>query len=262
MRIATFNMQHGRSGRGTEDWGKVPDAASLIALADELRPLQIDVLCLQEVDQGQQRSSGLNQSEILARELGMDHHRFAAFFQGFVGGLRRQPKRSDAAGRMAFGIATLSRFPVSSWHIHPMPRPIPAIRFQRGTIRRPGSFVRFVDTTRTLLAAVVDSPDGPVAVANTHLTLERAIARRQLRDVMRSVGELPEPRILAGDLSLSPEDVATETRMNALATAPTYTTQDPRRQPDHILASDSVTAVESGDVALGFSDHRLLWVDI
>ncbi|MDO5495821.1 MAG: endonuclease/exonuclease/phosphatase family protein [bacterium] len=262
MRIATFNMQHGLPARASEDWGRAPDAESLIALADELRALEIDVLCLQEVDQGQSRSAGLNQSEILARELGMDHHRFAAFFQGFVGGLRKQPKRSDAAGRMAFGIATLSRFPVASWHVHPMPRPIPAIRFQRGTLRRPGSFVRFVDTTRTLLAAVVEAPEGPIAIANTHLTLERGIARGQLRDVMRSLHELPEPRMLLGDLSLGPEDVAAGTQMNALVTAPTVTASDPRRQPDHILGSDGLTATGSGDVALGVSDHRLLWVDI
>lgn len=262
MRVATFNMQHGLASRGSEDWGRAPDAESLIALADEIRELDIDVLCLQEVDQGQSRSAGLNQSEILARELGMDHHRFAAFFQGFVGGPRRQPKRSDAAGRMAFGIATLSRFPVSSWHIHPMPRLLPAVRFQRGTPRRPGSFVRFVDTTRTLLAAVVESPGGPHAVANTHLTVERMIARRQLRDVVRSVAELPEPRLLAGDLSLDAQEVAELTGMNALALEATHPAQDPERQPDHILGSDAVEPQAHGTAALRASDHRILWVDI
>ncbi|HZK06011.1 MAG TPA: endonuclease/exonuclease/phosphatase family protein [Actinomycetaceae bacterium] len=261
MRVATFNLQHGTAARGTEGWGRVPDASSLIGLADELRPLEIDVLCLQEADQGQGRSSGLNQTEILARELGMDHYRFAAFFQGWVGGLRRQPMRSDAGGRMAFGIATLSRFPVSSWHIHPMPRTIPAVRFQQGTIRRPSSFVRFVDTTRVLLGAVVESPDGAISVANTHLTPERRIARKQLGDVMRSVNALPEPRLLLGDLSLDSEEVALETRMNALASGQTYPSQKPRQQPDHILGT-GVTARDSGDSSLQVSDHRLLWADI
>nr|NLD40000.1 endonuclease [Actinomycetales bacterium] len=262
MRVATFNMQHGRAPRGSDDWGRAPDAESLIALADQLRRLEIDVLCLQEVDQGQSRSAGLNQSEILARELGLDHYRFAAFFQGFVGGLRKQPKRSDAAGRMAFGIATLSRFPVSSWHVHPMRRPLPAVRLQRGSLRRPGTFVRFVDTTRTLLAAVVEAPGGPVAVANTHLTLERVVARRQLRDVTRSVSQLPEPLLLVGDLSLGPEEVVEATGMNALVSEFSYPAQDPRRQPDQILGSDSVEASASGAKVMRASDHRLLWVDI
>lgn len=262
MRIATLNMQHGLAAPGSPNFGKVPDAPSLMELADVIRAHDVDVLCLQEVEQGQRRSSGLNQTEILARELGMEHHRFAAFFQGWVGGLRMRPRRSDADGRMAFGIATLSRFPVTSWHVKPMQAPLPAVRFQRGTLRRPGTFVRFVDTTRAVLGAVVDGPDGHLSVVNTHLSLESAFAKSQLREVMRSVEDLPEPRVLMGDLSLPPEDVAILTGMNALASELTYPSHKPRKQPDHIVASADITVKDSGAVQLPSSDHLMLWADM
>ena len=132
MRIATFNIEHGEAALGSEHHGEVPDARSLVRLADDLRALDIDVLCLQEVDQGQRRSGGLNQAEILSRELGMHQYRFAAFFQGWVGGLRVQPLRSDAGGRMAFGIATLSRLPVTSWHVNTRRGTLPKLKLREG----------------------------------------------------------------------------------------------------------------------------------
>lgn len=231
-------------------------------LADELKQFDLDVLCLQEVDQGQRRSSGINQTEILARELHLPNHRFAAFFQGWVGGWRRSPRRSDAGGRMAFGLATLSRLPVTAWRVHPLSTPLPAVRFQAGSLRHPGSFIRFLDTSRTLLAATVVRDDGrELTVGNVHLPLERPIARRQLREVTETLSTVPGDRLLAGDLALEPQDVTAITGAESLAEGLTYPSTKPRRQHDHLLGI-GVEASDCGAVALKYSDHRLLWADL
>lgn len=262
MRIGTLNLQHAAHARGSESYGRAPDARSLVELADELRTFELDVLCLQEVDQGQRRSGGVNQTEILARELQLPHHRFAAFFQGWAGGWRRSPRRSDAGGRMAFGLATLSRLPVATWRVHPMSTPLPGVRLQAGTLRRPGSFVRFVDTSRTLLASTVVAGDGrEIVVGNVHLPAERPIARHQLREVSAVLSTLPGQRILAGDLALEPGDVAAITKAASLAAGLTYPAVNPRRQVDHLLGV-GVTASACGVEALRYSDHRLLWADV
>lgn len=261
MRIATFNIEHGEAAVGSERHGEVPDAKSLVRLADELRALDLDVLCLQEVDQGQRRSGGLNQAEILARELGMHHHRFAAFFQGWVGGLRFQPLRSDAGGRMAFGIATLSRLPVASWHVNTMGRAVPKVKTIPGSGWRPSDRFALVDTSRTLLAARVITEEGPVAVANTHLVPDIPVAKQQLIEVMDSLATLPGPVVLAGDLNLEPRDVVVPS-MREFATAHTFSNARPTRQIDHVLGSPEIRVRASGAESLSFSDHRLLWADL
>lgn len=261
MRVATFNIEHGEAALGSEFHGDVPDARSLVRLADELRALELDVLCLQEVDQGQRRSGGLNQAEILSRELGMHHHRLAAFFQGWVGGLRFQPLRSDAGGRMAFGIATLSRHPVSSWHVRTMGGALPKLKLREGSGWRPSNRLAVVDTSRTVLAARVATPEGPLSVVNTHLVPDVPGAKHQLVEVLDSLSTLPTPRVLAADLNLEPWDVAAP-GLQELAVAPTFSNARPQRQIDHILGSPEIRVEASGVESLPFSDHRLLWADL
>lgn len=262
MRIGTLNIQHGAHSKDSDSYGQAPDAKSLTALADEIARFELDVLCLQEVDQGQRRSGGLNQTEILARELHMPHYRFAAFFQGWVGGPRRTPLRSDANGRMAFGLATLSRLPVTAWRVHRMNAPLPTVRLQMGSVRHPSSFLRFVDTSRTLLAATMTRDGGrEIAVGNVHLPAERPIARRLLREVSDTLATIPGDRLLAGDLALEPGDVGAITGAETLAEGLTYPTGKPRRQVDHLLGV-GLTATACGAEPLQYSDHRLLWADL
>lgn len=262
VRVATFNIEHGEAALGSEQHGEVPDAKSLMRLADELRALNLDILCLQEVDQGQRRSGGLNQAEILARELGMHHHRFAAFFQGWVGGLRFQPLRSDAGGRMAFGIATLSRLPVSSWHVNTMGRTIPMVKLRDGSGWRPKDRLAVVDTSRTVLGAQVLTPDGgSFSVVNTHLVPDVPVATRQLEELLVAFRSLPAPRVLAGDLNLEPTEVDAP-GLRPLAVGDTFSNARPHRQIDHILGSRDVVVEASGVEPVKFSDHRLLWADL
>lgn len=263
LRVATLNMQHGTPAKGSELSGSRPDAESLLALADELRGHQVDVLCLQEVDQCQRRSGGLNQAEILARELGMPFFRFASFFRGWVAGPRWRPRRSDAGGRMAFGVAVLSRLPVSSWHIAPMGQVLPRVQLTRtpGPAWSPRSHLRVVDVSRALLAAQLSTPEGGFTIATTHLPSDAPAAAEQLRDAVAALELLPGPHVLAGDLNLDPEPVDEITGMRPLARGLTFSNEWPRRQIDHLLGA-GVVAGAGGVVSLPFSDHRLVWADV
>lgn len=84
MRLATFNLLHGRS---LTDGLVDPDR-----LAAAVTALDADVLALQEVDRDQSRSGNLDLTAIAARALHAPHHRFAAALVGTPGqGFRPSP---------------------------------------------------------------------------------------------------------------------------------------------------------------------------
>ena len=86
MRLATFNLLHGRS---LSD-GKVHAERVAAAVAD----LDADILGLQEVDRAQPRSGLLDLTAIAAEALDAPVHRFAAAVVG-TPGETWQPWRSD-----------------------------------------------------------------------------------------------------------------------------------------------------------------------
>jgi endonuclease/exonuclease/phosphatase family metal-dependent hydrolase len=53
-----------------------------------------------------------------------------------------------------------------------------------------------------LIAAVLETPAGPMTVANTHLSFVPGWNGAQLRRAARAVRSLPAPRVLLGDLNL------------------------------------------------------------
>ena len=69
LRVATFNLLHGMEpASGATD----PDA-----LGDAVRAIDADVIGLQEVDRGQPRTGGIDQTALVAGALGAVAWRFA-----------------------------------------------------------------------------------------------------------------------------------------------------------------------------------------
>ena len=54
---------------------------------------------------------------------------------------------------------------------------------------------------RAAVVAHLDTPSGPLAVANTHLTWIPGSGVRQLQEVTRALGEVPDPLLLVGDFN-------------------------------------------------------------
>lgn len=113
VRVATFNILHGRSMRDGE--------VQVERFADAIGTLDADVLGLQEVDLDQPRSAGADLTAVAANAMGATVHRFVATLSGLPGGAWTAATGVEQRGDPRYGVALLSRYPVRSWQIVRLP---------------------------------------------------------------------------------------------------------------------------------------------
>jgi endonuclease/exonuclease/phosphatase family metal-dependent hydrolase len=248
VRIATFNILHGRS--------PVDDRVDQDRFADSVVALDADVLCLQEVDRNQSRSLHSDLTSIAADAMGAREHRFVAALSGVPGATWLAATGEEQPDAAAYGIALLSRYPVTGWQVLRLPA-LPT----RAPVRFPGrwrpEWVR--DEPRVAVVAELESPAGALRVATTHLSFLRWWNDRQLRLLMRSLREGPGPLVLTGDLNMSARRAADLTGLRPLATGLTFPAHAPTEQLDHILTdTPGLEARHDEVVRLPLSDHRAL----
>jgi endonuclease/exonuclease/phosphatase family metal-dependent hydrolase len=251
MRVATFNILHGRS--------PVDDLVDVERFAAAVKTLDADVLALQEVDRNQARSANADLTAVAAEAMDAGEHRFVAALSGSPGATWMAATGEEQPDSAAYGIALLSRYPVLSWEVVRLgstPTPVPM--WFRGS-RRP-AMVR--DEPRVAVAARVDAPHAEITVANTHLSFVGWWGRHQLRTVARSLADC-DPLLLVGDLNMSLDRARAITGMPTLVERPTFPAHRPREQLDHMLARGDVGGVVAVGVhELPLSDHRALSVDL
>ena len=256
MRLATFNLLNGTS---LTDGRVAPER-----LADAVRRLDPDVVGLQEVDRAQPRSGGADLTRTVAEALGVTDRqcwRFVPALLGTPGGRWRAATDDDLdEAAPAYGVGLVSRFPVTSWHV----TRLRAARV-RSPVLLPGTrqLIWLRDEPRVGVAAVVQTPRGPVTVATTHLSFVPGWNGAQLRTLTAALARLPGPRVLLGDLNMPPPFPGLLTRWRVLARTPTYPAREPRVQLDHVLASGDLPPVDSVETPeLALSDHRALVVTL
>lgn len=252
MRVATANILHGRS---------VTDGLVQVdRLVGTLGSLNADVLGLQEVDRDQPRSHGEDLAARIASRTGAEH-RFVPALIGVPGDHWHAATDSDSENGPAYGVALLSRYPVRSWHVTRLPgAPVRAPVLLPGPQRT--RLRRIADEPRVLLAAVLESPVGPITVATTHLSFVPGWNVAQLLRVRRALMRLPAPRILLGDLNLPGVVPAALTGWRPLVRGRTHPAGRPRVQFDHVLASGTLPPVVATQIrTLEVSDHRAVAVD-
>ena len=261
LRVATFNLLHGMAtASGLSD----PDL-----LSAAVRQVDADLIGLQEVDRGAERSGGVDQTQLVARALDAPWHRFVPTVHGTPSPTRTWTPSAAVDGEdtvgPTYGIALASRLPVRSWWVKrfrasPLPLPLPVPAEGR---RRP-DLLLIPDEPRLALAAVVDGPAGPFTVVTTHLSFVPGRSVRQLRAIATWVARMPRPVLLIGDLNLPGQLPSRLTRWRPLVSAPTYPASRPWAQLDHILAlglaGDHVRAGQPW--SLPVSDHCALSVDL
>jgi endonuclease/exonuclease/phosphatase family metal-dependent hydrolase len=252
VRVATFNILNGRS---PED-----DRVDIGRYVDAVRGLDADVLALQEVDRNQHRSDRADLTALAADAMGAPYHRFVAAVSGTPGATWIAATGTEQPDDAAYGIALLSRHPVTGWSIVRLP-PVPVrVPMRFGKEIKP-VWVR--DEPRVAVIATIDTPSGTLTVVNTHLSFIRWWNGRQLRRLVGSVaGRTAVPALLVGDLNMGPERAGRLTGMRHLASHLTFPVDEPREQIDHVLAAGDVEAKSSEAVRLPLSDHRALVVDL
>ncbi|MFC5139474.1 endonuclease/exonuclease/phosphatase family protein [Actinomycetospora rhizophila] len=253
MRLATFNLLHGRS---PADGVVCPDR-----LRDAVAGLDADVLALQEVDHSQPRSGLVDQTALVADAAGA---RDALFVPALVGtpGQRWRAAGPDESpdGEPTYGIGLVSRYPVARWLRLPLGT-------SRATLpllvdaRRP-ALVR--DEPRVALAAVLEAPAPVGTVVATHLAFTPGVNVLQLVRLARAVEHLPGPVVILGDLNMpGPVPGAVLRGFRSLARAATFPTERPRVQFDHVLAGAGAPTVhDARAVPTAVSDHRALVVEL
>ena len=244
MRVATFNILHGR----------VPSDQHVdpAGLAESVRRLQ-------EVDQNQSRSGFRDLTTVAAEAMGAPHHRFVAAIEGTPGATWVAATGDQQPDDAAYGVALLSRHPVRAWEVvrlEPVPTKVP-LRFKG----KPGVYL-VRDEPRVAVVAIVETPQGRVTVANTHLSFISWWNGRQLRRVVRALERCHGPVVLVGDLNMGPDRARRITGLEPAASHLTFPQDAPAEQIDHILVGPGLTVGSSGAQALPISDHRALWADV
>ena len=219
MRVATFNVRHGRppSARRSDH----------PRLLDAVRSLDADVVALQELDRGTRGGGGVDQPDLIARGTG-SHVEFA--------------RAIDHDGG-EYGIALATR----------------SAPVRTEVLRLPGAGEPRVALLATLQHDDRDDSARRWTVGCTHLTTRPAEAVAQLRLVLAALAELAGagPAVLLGDLNLGPDRVGpvlAEAGWVAAPSGPTHPTTRPDRRIDWVLVRHA-TVRSAHVVDVRASDH-------
>jgi endonuclease/exonuclease/phosphatase family metal-dependent hydrolase len=251
MRVATFNILHGRC---PED-----DEVHVDRFARAVAALDADVLALQEVDRNQPRSRNADLTAVAAEAMGAPHHRFVAALSGSPGSTWLAATGEEQPDDAAYGIALLSRHPLSAWQVIRLPALRTPVPMRFGGRLLP-TWVR--DEPRVAVAADVDSPDGAITVVTTHLSFVPHWNRHQLRLLVRAVARRRRPLLLTGDLNMGAGTARSVSGMRPLAEHLTFPADAPREQLDHLLVDGLLETGTSRAVRLPVSDHRAMYVEV
>jgi endonuclease/exonuclease/phosphatase family metal-dependent hydrolase len=260
VRLVTFNLWSGRSltARARGEGRRRPKTVDLDLLRAAVTELDPDVLALQEVDHSLSRSQHADLAGVAAEAMGARDHRFVPTLAGTPGAMWATSPTHRPSGE--YGIALLSRFPVTRWQDIPLPALRPTFRVMVPMLRR---HVTVGEEPRAAVVAHLESPLGPMAVVNTHLTWVPGSGVRQLQEVTRALGEIPDPVLLMGDFNMWGPLPRLITGYRPLAVHPTYPSAKPSRQLDHILLRGrGLEVLGTRAVRLAVSDHLALVVDL
>jgi endonuclease/exonuclease/phosphatase family metal-dependent hydrolase len=163
LRILTYNIHHGEAMDRQFDYER---------LANVINDLSPDIVALQEVDNGTDRASGVDQAALLGRLCKM-HHAFG----------QAMPYQNGQ-----YGEAVLSRFPIKRAVVHPLPY-------------RVGQEPR-----ATLEVRIEPEGLGPMVFAGTHLCHQSNETRTQQAQRISQLfaRQGGSPVILAGDFNARP----------------------------------------------------------
>lgn len=252
MRLATFNILHGRSLRdGTVDQQR---------FAAAIKQLDPDILALQEVDRAQPRSHHADLTSVAAEAMGAVEQRFVPALTGTPGAVWAPVTEPDDPATAAYGVSLLSRYPALGWEVLELPR----IPFRCPRVRHhPRRLAWAFEEPRAAVLGRFETPGGVLTAVCTHLSFVPGWGQLQLLAIRRALARVEGPVVLMGDLNLPGGQPARLTGYRSLARLPTMPTGRPTRQIDHILLRGGPGVVREADnPEMELSDHRALVVEV
>jgi endonuclease/exonuclease/phosphatase family metal-dependent hydrolase len=205
LRVMCYNIHHAAPPANA-------DKIDLDAIAKVINDQKPDLVALQEVDVNTKRSGSFNQAEELGKKTGLTAYFFKAI--DFEGG--------------GYGVAILSRYPVTATHRYPLPN----------DERNPGE-PRVLGTATIMLPGKHE-----ILFACTHLEAGGDSINRQLQmeAIPRLLQDVSIPIIIAGDFNAAPGSGVVRTLDNHFHRTcdpcePTIPVNNPKRAIDFVAFS-------------------------
>ncbi|HET8735366.1 MAG TPA: endonuclease/exonuclease/phosphatase family protein [Pricia sp.] len=167
IRVMAYNIHHANPP-------SQPDSIDISAIVRTIKAQDPDLVALQEIDVDTERSGPGNQAERIADSLGMN-----VFF-----------RKSIDFGGGEYGVAILSRFPISDETVHRLPT-------KTGT----NGEKRVLATVKVTLPG-----DQFIRFGSTHLDSQKEDTNRllQIKEIRRIASQDDLPMIIAGDFNAPP----------------------------------------------------------
>ncbi len=218
LRIASYNIRHGQDA-----------GLDMSVIAGDILSVQPDVVGLQEVDACTSRVQGRDTLAELAGALGWEHYAFCRAID-FAGG--------------QYGTAILSRYPILSFKVIPLP-------------------CAGAREARSVGHASIDAGGACLEFFNTHLSVESDTLRLVQFDALAALTAKHPGFILTGDFN-----TANLTRFAvfgdaSLANRGQYATfPESGEGIDNIVCGAPWRITGSGILQPSHSDHLLLWAEL
>lgn len=182
LTVMSYNIRIGRGSDGPMQAEVI--AGNMPKIAQFIRESGADIVLLQEVDVDTHRTDGMNQVTLLGELTGM-HSAFGKALEAYGGD---------------FGVAILSRYPISYVQVHKLFKPD-----YRNQVPAPPNWH---SEQRVAMMALVETPAGPVRIIATHLGFTEDQREKQLEEIAGLVRQQPEdlPIIFGGDLNTQPQE--------------------------------------------------------
>lgn len=238
IRVLVYNIHAGKDAAGREN---------LAAVAELVSTTGADLVLLQEVDRGTERSGRVDQLAELERRTG---------FHGAFG------RTLDYQGG-GYGIAVLSRWPIASDTLHPL-------RVEPAQERAGGSY-----EPRGAQRVRVDGPGRALGVVNTHLDAspDDVYRRQEVDGVLVTAQRLRSEAawtVVGGDFNAEP-GTATIERMRSAGwkdawetcgegDGHTFSAESPVKRIDYLFLAPGLTCASADVVETHTSDHLPLLV--
>ena len=267
MRVISWNLLHGQKIPPTDsqNWQMELESAAK-NVAEKMQP---DFLALQEVDNFQSRSGGINQSKLIAEVMQLKYWAYLPTLIGTPGEKWRKVKDLSKAivtaenyqsnNGPSYGIALATKHPIKKLYVKKLGRSL--IGMPLLIPKDNGEGVRFIYVKDEPRVALIAELENGFTIATTHLSFVPGVNIFQLNKLSSYLKKLAGISILAGDLNLPANLPSKLSGFRSVLSQSTYPSWGPKIQFDYIMTRNSllktsrVSYEEIKSTNPGISDH-------